>query len=578
MTFEKKMIFFFKCHFYPPTHEQKVSNDMPASILQIHPEDTLITALQPLTKGQKIALNGSYVELAEDIPIKHKFTRRALQPGDPATMYGVLVGKATQAIPAGGWIYTHNFTHASDAFDHSKYTGYRWSPPDVSKWTGRTFEGYHRADGSVGTANYWLVIPLVFCENRNLRVIREALLEPLGYATERDFSMDVSALVNAWRAGESRDNLLKTNILRSGEDIRQQRIFPNVDGIKFLLHDGGCGCARQDSDALCRLFAGYIANPNVAGATVLSLGCQHSQINILQEALAELYPDCHKPVHYLEHQKSGSERALIEEAIKLTFMGLTEANEIRRQPAPLSALTLGLKCGGSDGFSGLSANPALGHASDLLVALGGKSLLPEFPELCGVEQALINRCVSADLGEKFARLMHDYNAQAEALGSGFKANPSPGNIRDGLITDAIKSAGAARKGGAAPISDVLNYTEPARTPGLALLCTPGNDVEAMTALAASGANVMVFTTGLGTPTGNPIVPVIKFATNDDLYRRMGDILDLNAGDIITGECSIEEKGEELLELMIRVASGEVTPHAVRLGQDDFIPWKRGVSL
>ncbi|MEK7253736.1 MAG: UxaA family hydrolase, partial [Bacteroidota bacterium] len=253
-------------------------------------------------------------------------------------------------------------------------------------------------------------------------------------------------------------------------------------------------------------------------------------------------------------------------------------NEAVRQPAPLSKLTLGLKCGGSDGFSGLSANPALGHASDLLVALGGKSLLPEFPELCGVEQALINRCASADLGEKFARLMHDYNAQAGAVGSGFKTNPSPGNIRDGLITDAIKSAGAARKGGSAPVADVLNYTEQAAQPALALLCTPGNDVEALTALAGSGANVIVFTTGLGTPTGNPIVPVIKFSTNNDLFRRMGDILDLNAGDIITGESTIEKKGEELLELIIRVASGEVIPHAVRLGQDDFIPWKRGVSL
>ena len=259
-------------------------------------------------------------------------------------------------------------------------------------------------------------------------------------------------------------------------------------------------------------------------------------------------------------------------------MALAEANRQQRRPAPLSKLVLGVKCGGSDGFSGISANPAVGYTADLVVALGGSVILAEFPELCGVEQELADRCVDEATADKFVRLMKAYSAGAEAVGSGFDMNPSPGNIKDGLITDAIKSAGAAKKGGTAPVVDVLDYTEPIRKPGLNLLCTPGNDVEATTGKAGSGANLIVFTTGLGTPTGNPVCPVIKVSTNTRLSGRMPDIIDIDTGTIITGEDTIERKGEEILEFCIRVASGEITPKAVQLGQDDFIPWKRGVSL
>jgi altronate hydrolase len=239
---------------------------------------------------------------------------------------------------------------------------------------------------------------------------------------------------------------------------------------------------------------------------------------------------------------------------------------------------MGLECGGSDGFSGISANPSLGYASDLLAALGGSPVLSEFPELNGVEQELINRCVKKVDAEKFAALMKVYGDRAIAVGSGFKNNPSPGNIKDGLITDAIKSAGAAKKGGTSPITAVLNYTEQVTEPGLNLLCTPGNDVESTTGLAGSGTNVILFTTGLGTPTGNPIVPVVKVSSNHALTEKMSDLVDINTGYVISGEKSIEEMGEEILEQVIKVASGEVVPHAVRLAQDDFIPWKRGISL
>jgi altronate hydrolase len=237
-----------------------------------------------------------------------------------------------------------------------------------------------------------------------------------------------------------------------------------------------------------------------------------------------------------------------------------------------------VKCGGSDGFSGISANPAVGYCSDLLVGLGGKILLAEFPELCGAEQNLIDRTIDEQAAKKFITLMTNYNAAAMHVGSGFHMNPSPGNIKDGLITDAIKSTGAAKKGGTAPVVDVLDYTEKATKPGLSLVCTPGNDVEATTGKAASGATLILFTTGLGTPTGNPVCPTIKVATNSKLARRMADIIDIDCGPIVEGEKTIEQMGEEILEYCIKAASGEEIPKAVLLNQDDFIPWKRGVSL
>jgi altronate hydrolase len=359
---------------------------------------------------------------------------------------------------------------------------------------------------------------------------------------------------------------------------RPERVFPNVDGVRFLVHEGGCGGTRQDSKALCGLLAGYIHHPNVAGATVLSLGCQNAQPSILMDALRERDPALRKPVLMYEQQQSGTESAMLSDAIRATFEGLVEANRLTREPAPLSKLTVALKCGGSDGFSGISANPALGHVSDMLAVLGGKTILSEFPELCGMEQSLINRCTDAAQADRFIQLMRDYAARAKAVHSGFEMNPSPGNIKDGLITDAMKSAGAARKGGTSPVTAVLDYPEYDDTPGLALLCTPGNDVECVTAQVGAGANVVLFTTGLGTPTGNPIAPVIKVSTNTSLAERMSDIIDIDTGAVIRGETTIEKVGESILELIIQVASGKVQTKAEQLDQNDFIPWKRGVSL
>ncbi|MDX1940858.1 MAG: altronate dehydratase family protein [Saprospiraceae bacterium] len=548
------------------------------TVLKIHPADNVIVALTNLKKGETVQLDDEEYYLLEDIPAKHKFVTEDLNAGDPVTMYGVLVGKAQNFILKGGLISTANVKHAANQYEAKAERQNEWQAPDVSKWQHRTFQGYHRADGSVGTANYWLVIPLVFCENRNLEVLREALVEDLGYARKNSYQKHTQNLISLYQAGKTAAEILEADLEVAVAEEAKPRLFPNVDGVKFLAHDSGCGGTRDDSRALCGLLAGYITNPNVAGATVLSLGCQIAQIPLLQEEIQKRDPNFNKPIYYLEQQKIGTEEALIQQALKQTFAGLILANQHTRKPAPLSKLCIGLECGGSDGFSGISANPAIGYTSDLVVALGGSVILSEFPELCGVEQELSDRCVDLPTAERFGDLMQTYNARAQAVGSGFDMNPSPGNIRDGLITDAIKSAGAAKKGGTSPITAVLDYPEKVTKPGLNLLCTPGNDVESTTAEVGSGANIVLFTTGLGTPTGNPIAPVIKLSSNTALAKRMPDIIDINTGSIIEGSESIEEAGERILEYVIKVASGELEVSAVRHGQDDFIVWKRGVSL
>jgi altronate hydrolase len=546
-------------------------------VTKVHPDDNVLVALTNLDKGESVAYDGTQFTLADTIPAKHKFVTEDLQPGDTITMYGVLVGKAQTLIPKGGLISTSNVKHAANSFE----VGDRklsWPKPDTTKFKDRTFLGFHRADGKVGTGNFWLVIPMVFCENRNLDVIREALVNELGYGRNVTNKVEVSKLIDLYKNGKSIDDILKADVATHQQEAKKQRLFPNVDGIKFLTHTGGCGGTRQDAQALCGLLAGYITHPNVAGATVLSLGCQNAQVQMLQDEIAKRDASFSKPLYVLEQQKIGSESELISQSIKQTFAGLVYANSFERKPAPLSKLCIGLECGGSDGFSGISANPAIGYTSDLLVALGGTVILSEFPELCGVEQNLSDRCVNTEIAQRFSHLMKTYSDRATAAGSGFDMNPSPGNIKDGLITDAIKSAGAAKKGGTSPVTDVLDYPELVKNPGLNLLCTPGNDVESTTAEVASGATVVLFTTGLGTPTGNPIAPVVKLSSNTILYNKMNDIIDINTGTIIEGEETIEQAGERILDYVIKSASGEIEVKAVKNGQDDFIPWKRGVSL
>jgi len=545
--------------------------------IQIHSADNVLVALVDLPKGTLIEFGTSRFYLITNVSAKHKFALTDLAPGDAILMYGVLVGKASEAILRGAALTVENVQHASGEFTlGTRKTD--WEKPEAGRFESATFLGYHRKDGSVGTANYWLIIPLVFCENRNVDMIREALTDKLGFKRPKGYESEVASILSMYQTGKTAAEILDADLEASFDTKQSSKVFPNVDGIKYLQHGLGCGGTRADSDALCGLLAGYITHPNVAGATVLSLGCQHAQASILRAEIEKRDPGFSKPLFILEQQQIGTEERMLQMALKQTFLGLIEANKCRREPAPLSKLCVGLECGGSDGFSGISANPTLGRLSDILVAQGGSVILAEFPELCGVEQELSDRCTNEDLANKFMHLMRTYNARAEADGSGFYANPSPGNIKDGLITDAIKSAGAAKKGGTSPVADVLDYPEKVKKEGLNLLCTPGSDVESTTAVVGAGANIVLFTTGLGTPTGNPVAPVLKISTNTALSRRMPDIIDINCGTIIEGKENIEQAAERMLDYVIQVASGEITPKAVALGQDDFIPWKRGVSL
>src|SRR5712664_4229727 len=392
-------------------------------VLRLDPRDNALVALTDLRKGETVHIAGSdYVPLS-DVPAKHKFVTEDLPAGGDVIMYAVLVGRNAEPLRRGDLLSTHNLRHAAAAF-HNRDAAPRWLPPDVSRWQEKTFLGYSRRDGQVGTRNYWIVLPLVFCENRNLSVLKQAFEEELGFAAPQMYRRQVAELVRLYREGNA-EEVRNFSFSESKPAPAPAKVFRNVDGIKFLIHEGGCGGTREDSQNLCALLAGYIHHPNVVGATVLSLGCQHAQVAILQEEIKRRDANFRKPLLVFEQQKSASEAAMLSGAIRETFLGLVEADKAERRPAPLSQLCVGLKCGGSDGFSGISANPAIGHVADILAALGGRGILSEFPELCGVEQELINRCVSASVSERFMHLMTDYAARAKAVRAGFEMNPSP---------------------------------------------------------------------------------------------------------------------------------------------------------
>lgn len=534
-------------------------------LIKVHPTDNVAVALVNLTAGEVIDFEGESVTVESDVKMKHKIAMVPFNIGDRIIMYGVLVGKASARIERGGLLSTENVKHESDKVTGKTET-IGWTAPNVDKWKDRTWQGYHREDGQVGTENVWLFFPLVFCENRNIEILKDIFEKELMKPKENDYQLLLRSLVKSETGGAGNE--------AASNDAN---LFNNIE-VKFITHQGGCGGIRQDSHSLAKLLAGYVNNPNVAGATVLSLGCQNLQISIFKDALNAINPNSKKPVLIYDQQSIGTIETMLSSVVKDTFEAIKKANEIKREPAPLSKLRIGLECGGSDGFSGISANPTLGVTSDLLAALGGTTILSEFPELCGVEQELVNRCVEDESGKRFLDLMQWYEKTVVDAGSGFDMNPSPGNIKDGLITDAMKSAGAAKKGGTSPITGVFDYGEYITKPGLTLLCTPGNDVECTTAMVGSGANMVLFTTGLGTPTGNPIAPVVKISSNTQLANKMSDIIDIDTGGIITGEKSIEEMADEMLEFIIDVASGTIKTKAALLNQNDFIPWKRGVSL
>ena len=340
--------------------------------VRLHPEDNVAVALADLAAGARISLPGCAVVTTSAVPAKQKLALEPIPVGGIVKMYGVKVGKATQPIQLGEVSTTRNVHHEAAPF-HEKTENFLWNPPDVSRWKERMFAGYHRADGQVGTRNYWLVVPLVFCENRNIGVLKQAFEQELGFAPPPVYRQQVADLARLYQSGQA-GQIPAYAATAKPKWPEGPRLFANVDGIKFLLHEGGCGGTREDSNNLCALIAGYIHHPNIAGVTVLSLGCQNAQAVVLRDEIRKRDPDFSKPLHIFEQQRSGEEFAMLSEAIRKTFLGLIEIDKCRRAPAPLRNLAVGLKCGGSDGFSGISANPSIGRVSDLVVALGGKTI------------------------------------------------------------------------------------------------------------------------------------------------------------------------------------------------------------
>lgn len=529
-------------------------------ILRIEETDNLIVALKDLHEGETVRWKDEEFTLATDVRAKHKFVALDIPEGGIVTLYGTTVGMALKPIARGEAITTDNVKHAAAAVTLDDVEPYGWTPPDVSRFAARTFDGVVRDDGRIGTANYWLVLPLVFCENRNALKLATTLNEALGY---RDNSLDAFASTLTQEAAVAAP--------------AKPRYFVNLDGVRAIQVNSGCGGAASDCETLCEVLAAYADHPNVAGITVFSLGCEKSQISMFKDALTRRNPAFDKPSLYYRQQDWDSEERMMKEALNKTYELLPAANAVTRRPVPLSKLKIGVKCGGSDGFSGISANPAMGVVSDIVIALGGGSVLAEFPELCGAEGNIVARCDTVEKKSKFLELMHRYEKVANYFGTSISDNPSWGNIQDGLITDAIKSCGAAKKGGNAPVADVLDYTEPMPDAGLSLLCTPGNDVLAVTGQVSAGANVVIFSTGLGTPTGNPIVPVLKIATNSEIAGRLADMIDFDCGPIIDGK-PLEEVAEALLDRVIETASGTYKVKADRLEQYDFMLWKRSLDL
>ena len=501
-------------------------------VLKVHPDDNVLVALSDLAPGAEVVCEGQTYVLPTGARAKHKVVTRDLAAGDAVVMYGVMVGKTAEPIARGMPVTTENVVDAAQDYGASIRTR-TWRPPDVSGWQGRHFLGYHRSDGQVGTANHWLVIPMVFCENRNVNVLAEAFRKELGYAQPDVYRQQVAALVSRHQEGAGADALREPGSPPDKPALVARPLFTNVDGIQFLTTRGlrrhAPGCPHP-------LRAPGRLHPQPERRRRHRPQPRLREVPGRDAARGAPPPQSgfDKPLLVFEQQRSVSEYAMLTTAIHETFAAVVEANAQTRAPASLDRLTLGVECGGSDGFSGLSANPAIGHVADLLVALGGTVILAEFPELTGVEQDLVDRCASPEVADRFMRLMREYASRAEAVDAGFETNPSPGNIRDGLITIAMKSAGAARKGGTSPVTGALGYPEYATEAGLTLLCTPGGDVESTTGLAGAGAKVILFSTGLGTPTGNPVAPVIKVSTNTSLARRLPDLIDFDAGPIIAG--------------------------------------------
>ncbi len=502
---------------------------MTASTIQLHSSDNVMIALSDLAPGAQP--DGLPHATVDAVPRGHKIATQAIATGQKVVRYGQIIGQATTDIAAGAHIHTHNLGMGPHSADYAIAQG-AVALPALEP---RSFLGYHRPDGSVGTRNYLGILTSVNCSGSVARFIAEA--------AEKDSA-----------------------------------IMAGIDGVVPIVHATGCGMSgvNEGYETLMRTLKGYARNANFGGILLVGLGCEVMQVPDLV-GQGRLRPDGN--FRYMTIQGTGGTRATIEAGLKVLREMAVVARKAVRAPAPVSKLIIGLQCGGSDGYSGITANPALGAASDLLVRMGGTTILSETPEIYGAEHLLTRRAVTHAVGQKLLdriRWWEDYTARN---GGEMDNNPSPGNKKGGLTTILEKSLGAVAKGGTAPLTEVYKFAEPITTPGFVYMDSPGYDPCSVTGQIASGATMIVFTTGRGSVSGYKPSPCIKLATNTEMYTKMAEDMDINCGDILSDGVSIDAKGAEILDKIIATASGEQTlSEALGFGGAEFVPWQIGAVM
>jgi altronate hydrolase len=495
------------------------------SAIHLHESDNVAVARVQLSPQARLRIDGIEVTVRDSVPAGHKVALRAIQPGEIVHRYGQNIGRAKQRIEPGEHVHTHNVGYQETEFDYEFPAVETPFPPAPANMP--TFMGFQREDGRVGTRNYIAVVAASNCAAHTSELI----------------------------AASFHDTILP----------------PNVDGVVAFPHGEGCGMSiGPDSIQLQRTLAGVLAHPNVAAAIIMGLGCEVNQID---HYLGPNAPRSSRLVG-LTVQNSGGTKGAVEAARKAILGMMDEASSEERKEVPASKIVLGLNCGGSDSFSGITANPALGYCSDMLAELGAAAVLAETTEIFGAEHLLVRRARNRAVGEKLLSFVKGYKKYLNQFGGSFDDNPSPGNKAGGLTNILEKSLGAVAKGGTSMLTDAVDYAERIKTPGFVFMNTPGYDPVSLTGLAAGGCNVIAFTTGRGSAIGFPSIPVVKIASNSFTYNRMSDNMDINAGTIADGEKSVQEVGREIFDMVLRVASGERTC-SERLGHKEFVPWRIG---
>lgn len=501
----------------------------------LHPSDTVAIMTSRAAKGDDPLGLGTPLE--GPVSAGHKLARSAHAAGDWIYKFGQIIGTATQPIAPGEHVHTHNCAFSSHDEDYSIGADLEQARAAIPAPQDRSFMGYRRENGQIGTRNYIALCATVNC---SATVVRRAA-----------FELESSGALDA---------------------------YPNVNGIVAFAHGTGCGMDSEGAgfQILQRVLWGHATHPNVGATVFVGLGCEVMQVSRMKSQFGGTLAD---RFHGLTIQETGGTRATIEQVKAKVLELLPEVNRIERSPCPASSLKVALQCGGSDGFSGITANPALGVASDLLVGLGGTAILSETPEIYGAEQLLLRRAANDAVAQKLISQIHWWERYTEMNGGSMDNNPSPGNKAGGLTTILEKSLGAAAKGGSTPLTAVYDYAEPVTDAGFVFMDTPGYDPVSATGQIAGGAQIVVFTTGRGSAFGSKPAPTIKLATNEALFNSMPEDMDLNCGDILSGKISIAEKGAEILDMILEIASGKQSKsEALGLGDNEFVPWQVGAVM